>query len=344
MICCLFIIGKRNKERQCEEVSMEKISIIIPVYNAEKTIRRCLESIIVSEYEEYEVILIDDGSTDNSASIISEYASKDSRFKMISQANAGPSSARNKGLSLSTGDIIVFVDSDDYIRNDYLGLLARTFEEKNVDVVFIEFHCVAPNGTELSIQHLPQMAKDYYTNLMTLSEADMFGYTWIKAFRKELSQNIYFDTDINLFEDEIFTCKILEKPIKLFYLNEAVYYYVRMEGSLVQRTHKEYCRLCDRVFHAWKHLLEMTPNGAVYLEKKANCIAEACKYYGLERKINPFVFYREMANSDFIKFTTSKDLLITAIKQEKWCRVIWEHVKYNIKVAIAKQRRDFVRN
>ena len=94
---------------------MEKISVIIPVYNAEKTIRRCLESIMSSEYEEYEVILIDDGSTDNSVSIISEFANRNRRIKIFTQPNSGPSAARNKGLTLAEGEIIAFVDSDDYV-------------------------------------------------------------------------------------------------------------------------------------------------------------------------------------------------------------------------------------
>ena len=106
---------------------MKKISVIIPVYNAEKTIRRCLESIMSSEYEEYEVIVVDDGSTDNSASILFEYVNRDRRVKIINQPNSGPSIARNKGLELAEGEIIAFVDSDDYVRNDYLDQLEKVF-------------------------------------------------------------------------------------------------------------------------------------------------------------------------------------------------------------------------
>lgn len=171
---------------------MEKISIIIPVYNAERTIRRCLESIMASKYEKFEVILIDDGSTDNSTSIISEYVNKDGRIKMISQSNSGPSEARNKGMELSEGEIIAFVDSDDYVRSDYLEQLAKAFEEERADVVFFEFHRVTPDGVKLSIHELPEIKSEYYKNLIALFEADMFGYTWIKAFRKGVSHKIHF--------------------------------------------------------------------------------------------------------------------------------------------------------
>lgn len=315
---------------------MKKISIIIPVYNAEKTIRRCLESILTSKYEDYEVILIDDGSTDNSAAIISDYVSKDRRLKMITQLNAGPSSARNKGLELAKGDIIAFVDSDDYVRSDYLEQLSRAFEEKKADVVFFEFHRVTSDGVELSAHELPDIQPEYYKNLIALSEAEMFGYTWIKALRKEISRKVRFDEDMNLFEDEIFTCELLEEPVKLFYLKEAIYFYVRADGSLAQRTHENYCQLCDRVYRSWKKLLGRIPDDMVFLESKANHMAEVCKYYGLERKVNPFVFYREMESSDFMKRVTLCDPLTAAIKGKKWCKIAWIYFRYNAKVAAAR--------
>lgn len=315
---------------------MYKFSIIIPVYNAEKTIKKCLESIKVSEYEDYEVIIIDDGSIDNSASIISEYTMNDNRFRMISQENSGPSLARNKGLKLSTGEIITFVDSDDYVRNDYLEMLSKAFEENKADVVFFDFHCVRQDGTELSTYHLPDIQENYYENLVSLSKACMFGYTWIKAFRKEIAHGTYFDTDLSLFEDEIFTCKILERPVNIFYLREPIYYYVRMDGTLIQRTHKEYCQLCDRVFSAWKHLLKMDPNRKNNLENRANALTEICKFYGLERKVNPITFYREMSDSEFLRNATLNDLLTIAIKERKWCKILRLYIKYNIKAAMSK--------
>lgn len=315
---------------------MENISVIIPVYNAEKTIRRCLDSIINSKYEDYEVILIDDGSTDNSAAIISEYANNDKRIKNVSQLNSGPSSARNKGLELSQGKIIAFVDSDDYVRDDYLEQLANAFEREKADVVFLEFHRVTSDGAELSVHELPEIQQEYHLNLVALSEKDMFGYTWIKAFRREVLHNVFFDVDMNLFEDEIFTCKILEKAVKLYYLKEAVYFYVQADGTLVQRTHKDYCQLCDRVYRAWEKLLSTMPDSVPFLERKANHMARVCKYYGLERKVNPFVFYREMESADFMKYVTLCDPMITAVKEKKWCKVAWMHLKYNAKVILNK--------
>ena len=315
-------------------IFMETISIIIPVYNAEKTIRRCLESIIISKYKQYEVILIDDGSTDNSVSIIYEYANKDNRIKIVIQSNAGPSEARNKGLKLAEGDIIAFVDSDDYVRDDYLEQLARAFERKEVDIVFFEFERVTQEGVRLSEHKLPEMKTEYYKNLIALSEKDMFGYTWIKAFRKKRFHKILFKEDMKLFEDEVFTCELLENPVNLYYLKEAIYFYVCTDGSLVRKTHQEYCQLCDKVYHAWKGLLSQMPGRQYFLESKANHMAEVCKYYGLERKVKHFMFYREMSTSDFIKYSTIHDPFVSAIREKKWHRVILMHIKYNIKLVL----------
>ena len=315
---------------------MTKISVIIPVYNAEKTIRRCLESIMSSKYEEYEVIVVDDGSTDNSASILLEYANRDRRIKIINQTNSGPSIARNKGLELAEGEIIAFVDSDDYVRNDYLDQLEKVFREQRADVVFFEFHSVTPDGTELSTHHLPEIQTEYYQNLFALSEADMFGYTWIKAFCREVSRDVYFDAEVNLFEDELFTCRLLEEPVKLYFLNEAIYYYVRADGTLTQRMHDNYCQLCDKVFLAWKKLLTPTYNSSLLSERKANYMAEVCKYYGFEKDVNVLRFYKQMANTDFINYITLHDPEIDAIKEKRWHSVIWAYIKYNAKVKLSK--------
>ena len=315
---------------------MDKISVIIPVYNAERTIRRCLESISSSGYLEYEVILIDDGSIDNSTSIISEYVHRDCRFKMFSQSNSGPSSARNKGLELANGEIIAFVDSDDYVHSNYLQQLAETFEGEKADVVFFEFCRVTPDGMVISNHHLPPIREDYYENLVALSEEDMFGYTWIKAYRRDILQGILFDTDINLFEDEIFTTQALKRPVRISYIKNPIYYYVRTTGTLAEKTHPEYCYLCDKVFRSWKMLLQGTLDRNAYLRNKANHMAKVCKYYGLERKVRPFLFYPAMRNTVFMQYCTSNDPFIVAIKKRKWWKVMWMHLKYKAKVAIAK--------
>lgn len=110
-----------------------KISVIVPVYNSEKYVRRCIESVIMQTYQNWELIMVDDGSEDNSLTILYEYEKQDSRIKVIHQDNKGPGNARNKGINHATGDYIVFVDSDDRIDENYFSLLSK----KTEDVVFI---------------------------------------------------------------------------------------------------------------------------------------------------------------------------------------------------------------
>lgn len=318
---------------------MKKISIIIPVYNAEKTLDRCLSSIMNSKYENYEIILIDDGSTDNSVSIITDYANENNRIKVVSQSNCGPSEARNRGLRLAEGDIISFVDSDDYVRDDYLEQLVKAFDEQNADVVFFEFYCVNFKENKLSRNSLPKIKPEYYENLIALSKNDTFGYTWIKAFRKEIAFGIYFNVNQNLYEDEIFTCKLLANPVRIYYLREAIYFYVMSEDSLMQRTHEDYCQLCDSVYYAWERLLDKTPNKKIFLEEKANHIVQVCKYYGLEKNVNSFHFYRDMEKCNFMKVTSDCDPFIIAIKKRKWWTISCMYLIYHIKIRIAKYMR-----
>ena len=113
---------------------MPKISVIVPVYNVEKYLRKCIESILNQTFREFELILVDDGSTDSSGKICDEYALKDSRIKVIHKENGGASSARNAGLDVAKGEYIGFVDSDDWIEMDMYGELYRLIKENNTDI------------------------------------------------------------------------------------------------------------------------------------------------------------------------------------------------------------------
>ena len=114
----------------------DKITVIIPSYNSEENIIECLESIRKQSYFNYEVIIINDGSSDNSPGIIRNYIKTNQKFKLVSQENKGVSSARNLGLSLATGKYIVFIDSDDWVEDNYLEILYKKIKSSNYDIVF----------------------------------------------------------------------------------------------------------------------------------------------------------------------------------------------------------------
>ena len=127
---------------------MKKISIIVPIFNIEKYLSRCLDSILEQTYKNLEVILVDDGSVDNSGMIADKYARKDQRIKVIHQVNQGVSAARNTGIDLATGDYIGFVDGDDYIEPDMYEILMRIIEEQQVDIAHCGYQMVYPSKTE----------------------------------------------------------------------------------------------------------------------------------------------------------------------------------------------------
>ena len=124
---------------------MKKISIIVPIYNIEKYLPRCLESILAQTYKNIEVILVDDGSVDNSGMIADTYARNDQRIIVIHQVNKGVSAARNAGLDLATGDYIGFVDGDDYIEPDMYEILMRIIDEQQVDIAHCGYQMVYPS-------------------------------------------------------------------------------------------------------------------------------------------------------------------------------------------------------
>lgn len=331
----LTMIQKELKSRQTI-----KFSVIIPAYNAEKTISRCLQSIISSSYEAIEVIVVNDGSTDSTAEVVEDFVKSDKRIMLLSQLNAGPSTARNNGMEYVSGDIIAFVDSDDYIEPDYFYELSAAFSESKADVVYFEFDRVDETGSIISRHHLPQefQSTKYYNNLMHLSEADMFGYTWIKAFKRTVLERKRFDTNMCLFEDEVFTCMVLHKPVSIKFLYKPLYNYVCTgTESLARRTHVNYHIMCDKVYLAWKSLLrDCDDDYETFLREKANHMQRLCKFYGLERNVHTIRFFKELSNCSFVNDHPTKDRLIHAIKNKHWIIVYKEVAIYKAKIFISK--------
>ena len=173
---------------------MSKISVIVPVYNVEKFIKRCLDSIINQTTKDLEIILVNDGSTDNSGKICDEYAKLDNRITVIHKENGGISSARNIGLDVATGEWIAFVDSDDYIEKDMYEVLYKTAIEKNVDICACFFKYLTVdnkilfnltqeqldmNGKYNSKEFLELIYKDEYMNGICVA-------TWNKIYKKNI--------------------------------------------------------------------------------------------------------------------------------------------------------------
>lgn len=205
------------------------ISIVLPVYNAEKYIDRCIESVINQSYVDYELLIIDDGSTDSTRDICLKYTYNDERIRYFYQKNKGPSAARNQALKLSKGNYIVFIDSDDYYEKNYLTVLLDLLERNDADIAVCNFYRENFVTKEKYINDTGKQAVIYFNedSEKIIYDKRIEGYLWNKIFKRSLFDNILFPDDINLCEDLFVLVKIICKnDIKIIYTSSALYNYV----------------------------------------------------------------------------------------------------------------------
>ena len=214
-----------------------KVSIIVPIYNVEKNIYRCIESIIKQTYTNIEIILVDDGSLDNCPKICDEYAKEDSRIKVIHKKNGGLSTARNSGLDIASGEYILFVDGDDYIHESTVEILIEKAIINNVDIVHFNFKSVDEEGNEIEIKN-----KDLDNNKILTSYETLCGYVkeykikvmaWNKLYKSDLFKNLRFDEGY-VYEDELIFPKIISKSKINYTINDKLYYYVNVPTSITK--------------------------------------------------------------------------------------------------------------
>lgn len=172
---------------------------------------------------------------------------------------------------------------------------------------------------------------------MSLSDSDIFGYTWVKAFRRSVLSEVRFNENMLLFEDELFTVEALKNPLKIYYLHKELYHYVCVGNtSLARRTHENYQELCDVAYCAWKELLNNRREGVKFLKKKANHLSFVCKYYGLERANNPMGFFKRMSECVFLKDPILEDSFLVHIREKNWGMVRSFVLSYKLKACISK--------
>ncbi len=220
---------------------MEKVSIIVPVYNGEKSVKRCSDSILNQDYPELELILIDDGSRDRSWEIMQTIASMDRRVKAIHQENGGVSSARNRALAEAGGTYVQFADVDDWLPMDSTKLLVRDMEAKAAELAVGDFYRVVDGNVSEkgSIQTGGTLSLQQYANEMMLAPADLYyGVLWNKLYRRDIIERygIRMDENISYSEDMIFNLEYLLHVSTVAILKAPVYYYRYTKGSLVDQS------------------------------------------------------------------------------------------------------------
>ncbi len=227
---------------------MSHISIIVPVYNAAETLRPCLDSILNLEYHDFELLLIDDGSTDNSLSICEEYANKDKRIQFYHQKNRGVSSARNKGLHICSGNWVTFVDSDDMVSKDYLNGVENSRE----DLIMVGYWNLSPDGKKFGSKHVPSCmslpkVSDFIKEKMGTFE---LRGPYCKFYRKTLLSGIQFHEDMIVAEDCCLVFEYLSR-VKTVKVIPHSYYIFRCHAKSIEQRYK---MNVDSAIKSLKHL------------------------------------------------------------------------------------------
>lgn len=219
---------------------MPKISIIVPIYNSEKYLHRCIDSILAQTFTNFELLLINDGSTDKSGEICDEYAIKDSRVRVFHKENGGVSSARNLGLNNAVGEWISFCDSDDVVYSSWLD----NFHEKitsTLDLIVQGFDCDKSLCGEKYHQNL-SFCGSVNEGLELLFDNKIVGYLWCKLFKRSIIEtyNLRFDERFDILEDECFVVSYLVKCNTMVLSNRIGYYYYVPDWNVKYRSENWY--------------------------------------------------------------------------------------------------------
>ena len=251
------------------------VSMIVPVYNSEKTLSRCIDSILNQTYRDFELILLNDGSTDTSGEICDAYAKRDSRVRVVHKENTGVSDTRNRGIDLARGEYLQFLDSDDWITPDATALFVRTATEQQCDMVISQFYRVI--GEHVSqkgaIDEDGLMDRSTYANHMMQKPADFYyGVLWNKFYKRSIitEHRLRMDQSISWCEDFMFNLEYVRHTQTIYAMKVPDYYYVKTKGSLVSQgmSMKKMIRMKRTVFACYNDFYKDVFDEAEYEKRR----------------------------------------------------------------------------
>lgn len=213
------------------------ISVIVPIYNVEPYLRRCVDSLLQQTCEDFELILVDDGSPDNCGAICDEYAAMDARVRVIHKPNGGLSDARNAGLKIAQGEYIAFVDSDDWVTPDYLERMLTAMLETGADICECDILRTSGEETALTKEH---HAAELFTTVDAMEQLIHDGafhqHVWNKLYRREVIADIMFPKG-KTNEDEFWTYQVFGNANKVVKIPNVLYFYFQRPGSIMGETY-----------------------------------------------------------------------------------------------------------
>lgn len=246
-----------------------RFSIIVPVYNAEQFLEICIKSIVEQTYHKIELLLVDDGSTDRSADICAAWMSKDERIRYFRQKNAGVSAARNLGLEKATGELIAFVDADDYIDLSFCNEMQRFFCDKKLDLAFCERRDIYPSSKVL----ITGNNSSKFVKIPSI-EYEYDGYkerraVWGAVYRREILSGLQFPNEIFVGEDALFLANAIKASQHIIYYDKALYNYrIQKESAYFGTFTPQKATEID----AWIHISEVfEKNSIARLSAEALC-------------------------------------------------------------------------
>lgn len=289
---------------------MIKFSVVVPVYNVEKYLKRCIHSILEQNYENYEIILVDDGSTDNSGKICDELAQQNEKIKVIHKTNEGLGLTRNVGLDLSSGDFVFFVDSDDYIGNDMFNIINDILLNNKFDVCVFGINKVTKDGAVLPIsEKFPSDTFDK-ANLVSMClgeplKNDSFevGPAWKAVYNKRFldRHKIRFLSEREvLSEDYLFSAAVCSEASRIHFCNVPFYFYCDNETSLTNSYRKDRPLRAIRLYHMMMDLIIRKKLGQNAVNRVTNNllinILVSFKHISLNGGMNSKEKYKEIEN------------------------------------------------
>lgn len=321
---------------------LKKVSVIVPIHNSEKTLNRCVKSILSQSYKNLEVILVNDGSTDGSLKICEKFKEKDSRVVVINKKNAGVSAARNTGLSVANGEFIQFVDADDYINPDMTQCLADNLEKSCADLVICGYNRVS-NG-----KFVKKSPSNFYSNSLfafkdcfeRLYKGAFFNAPWNKLYRRDRIKTL-FDENFSIGEDLLFNLSYTSNCDKIVVISDILYNYdVSLQSGLASRydenlfyieiiLHKEVQNFFEISFESndFSNINEVLAKEIYYYLKKIVILSDESKCTKLEKIKACFEdgFVKNMLFE--VNFTDSQIKILCLLMKLKLSRAIYMFFK-----------------
>ena len=306
---------------------MPEVSVIVPVYNVEKYLNRCIDSILNQTFTDFELILIDDGSIDSSGKICDEYAEKDSRIKVIHKKNAGVSAARNTGIDLAIGKYIMFVDSDDYIDRE---MLFDMIALDPADIICSGLKFVSADGgviidyTEKAISNITMdvFLKKYF---VVMEQKYILSGPYNKLFKKEVidKYKIYFDENISICEDGLFVTMFLKNCNTISNVDKSYYNYVQYgKNTLMCRYNNNAIEAAELLYNTKLDLLSCLSKNELLIIKS----------YLDNSFLNLFInFYAKIFSCSGLNSREKYRAARKALSNKTFCRLLVESTNKNAK-------------